>query len=414
MLFKNLVKQRFFFLDPSEKGQEIKTVSKLKPPSLIISGLRKDLIIFYSKIIVIQCLVQCYKSPQDWIKGMKYLFKLRNSFLGNSRIRKIAQIEDKYYSSLFAPAINTAGFKTFIRSELNRFKKVKKNSNRFNHVFLAITTKCPLQCEHCYEWERLNTKENFNEEKLQLVIRRLQKEGVSEIHLSGGEPLLKFELILKLLEGSDKSDFWLNTSGYQLTNLKAIQLKKAGLRGVFISLDHYSEKEHNEFRKHRNSYQWALEAARNCVQNGLVVTLSLCVRKDIINEKNLANYLELARHTGVSFVQFLEPKPVGHYQNKNVCLKKEQIQILESFFEKYNFSKDYLEYPLICYHEYYQRRTGCLNTENRGLYIDSMGGINPCPFCHKDYGNILDDNYKAALQKLNEKSCSQVAPAPNQ
>ncbi|QYA26748.1 radical SAM protein [Gramella sp. MT6] len=378
------------------------------PESVNVTGWKKSLVLLYSKFLVLQALIESYRNPVMWFKGFRYLYSLREKFFGNSEVKKICKVRDKYYSSLYAPAINDLKFKTFIKSELNRYKELKASSNRFNHVFLAITKKCPLQCEHCYEWDRLNKNEKFNEDKLNFTLKKLEKEGVSQIYLTGGEPLIKFNTILNLLKNADpKTELWINTSGYQLTNERARKLKSSGLTGVFISLDHYLEEEHNNFRKNSRSFYWVMQGTQNSLRNGLVVTLSLCVRKEFLKDKNLANYMDLARKLGVSFVQFIEPKAVGHYKNTDISLKKEQVEKLESFFETYNFDEAYTTFPLICYHEYYQRRSGCLNTNNRGLYIDPDGGINPCPFCHKVSGNILNDDFEESLKTLRQNGCQQ-------
>jgi hypothetical protein len=55
-----------------------------------------------------------------------------------------------------------------------------------------------------------------------------------------------------------------------------------------------------------------------------------------------------------------------------------------------NFDPVYADYPIIIYHGYHQKRLGCLSGGNRGLYIDSEGFVNACPFCHTRNFNIKD------------------------
>ena len=52
-------------------------------------------------------------------------------------------------------------------------------------------------------------------------------------------------------------------------------------------------------------------------------------------------YAELAKQWGVSFIQILEPKAVGHYAGKDVFVDDGQIQMLEDFFTTYNYDKAY-------------------------------------------------------------------------
>ncbi len=115
--------------------------------------------------------------------------------------------------------------------------------------------------------------------------------------------------------------------------------------------------------------------------------------------------MELAKETGVHFVQFLEPKAVGHYKNEDVSLQKDQVALLEEIFLKMNFSNTYRSYPVITYHGYYQRRQGCFSAGKKGLYIDTDGDINPCTFCHKKSGNILDPDINTLLTSMSEAGC---------
>ena len=115
--------------------------------------------------------------------------------------------------------------------------------------------------------------------------------------------------------------------------------------------------------------------------------------------------MNLAKNFGVSFVQFLEPKPVGRYASKDVLLKGKHILKLEQFLLKYNFNNRYKDYPIIIYPGYHQRREGCMFSGKKSVYIDANGNMNPCPFCHKSYGKVLDINFNSNLEKLVMEGC---------
>jgi MoaA/NifB/PqqE/SkfB family radical SAM enzyme len=208
-----------------------------------------------------------------------------------------------------------------------------------------------------------------------------------------------------LKSAQNSTNFWINTSGYKLTNENAKHLKESGLTGVFISLDHFEEEAHNNFRKYKDAYYWAINGAKNAIANQLVVALSVCVTNDFVTEENLMAYMKLAKKIGVHFVQFLEPKEVGHYKAKDVELTQENSMLLESFYVKMNFSNDYLDFPIINYHGYYQRRQGCFAGGNRSMYIDTEGNINACTFCHSSSGNILSKDFDVQLNDMSKKGC---------
>lgn len=374
----------------------------------IIPGFRMRLIHIWLKLSLIGIAMKCYTNPLDWISSLRYLVRLRRRFLGDHKLQKMVFVDGKYYMGLYIPGWNSNVYKRFIASQLNDFKPVNKDVvNRFNIVSIAITKKCGLQCEHCFEWDNLNKKEVLSDPELHEIIQKIQKKGVSQIHLSGGEPLLKMDTLVNILKKADKStDFWVLTSGFKLNDNNAKRLKEAGLTGVIVSLDHFVPEKHNAFRHFKDAYYWVEEAVKNANNNELVPVLSLCATREFISEANLMSYMELAKKLKVAFVQILEPKAVGHYANKDVSLNQEQLEILENFFLKMNFNANYSSFPLITYHGYYQRRQGCFSAGKKGIYIDTDGDMNACPFCHKKTGNVLDPSFDENLEILKSEGCS--------
>ena len=380
--------------------------TSIKPQN--VTGVRLELIRLRIKLTLLKVIIKSYRNPLDWIRSLRYLIRLRRRFLGNNKVHKMVYVNGKYHIGIYTPGWKSDIYERFIASQLNDFKPVNRGAvTRFNNVFFAITKKCALQCEHCFEWDNLNKKEVLSDSELQGIVKKIQNKGVSQIHLSGGEPLLKMDALVKLLTSADKSsEFWVVTSGFKLSNTNAKRLKEAGLTGAIISLDHFIPELHNTFRHFKDAYYWVEEAVKNANNNNLITALSLCATKAFISEENLMSYMELAKKLKVSFVQFLEPKAVGHYANKDVFLDQEELDVLEKFFKKMNFTEEYSTYPIIVYHGYYQRRQGCLSAGKKGMYIDTDGDINACPFCHKKTGNVLDSNFDMHLATLQSTGCS--------
>jgi MoaA/NifB/PqqE/SkfB family radical SAM enzyme len=383
-------------------------VTKTTHRQLIISGFRMRLVHFKLKLSLIKIGMDCYRNPLDGIRSLRYLIALRRRFLGDNQLQKMVYAGGKYYMGLFTPGWNGTVYKEFITSQLHDYKPVSCGVvNRFNTVFLAITKKCALQCEHCYEWDNLNKKEVLTDQKLLSIVQKLQEKGASQIHLSGGEPLLKMDTLTHILEQAKKStDFWILTSGFKLNATNAKRLKESGLTGAIISLDHFIPEKHNTFRHFKDAYFWVEEAVTNAKNNDLVTALSLCATRDFISEENLMAYMELAKRLKVSFVQILEPRAVGHYANEDVLLRVDDIKILEDFFLKMNFNKAYNAFPIITYHGYYQRRQGCYSAGIKGMYVDTDGDMNACPFCHKKTGNVLDACFENNLEAMRSEGCS--------
>lgn len=371
-----------------------------------IIGLRKDFIefkIYFSIwLITLKNFIPFFKG----IKILKNLRDIRRSITGQHKILKTVKVDGRFFWDLYTPGYPSKTLEMFFEGEINRQSPLPQKGNRFTNAFMAITKKCPLNCEHCFEWDNLNKKEVLTLSQLKDMVKIIQEKGSSQIQFTGGEPTLRTKDIIDIIKDSKKTtDFWLLTSGYNFTNDNAKNLKAAGLTGVVISLDHFDPNMHDAFRGFTNSFNWVVEAVKNTLENNLVCALSICVTKAFVSEENLLAYMELAKKLGVSFVQIVEPKPVGHYKDQDVLLKEQHIKILTDFYLKINFDKKFASYPIVSYHGFYQRVTGCFASGNRNLYIDTDGDLHACPFCQTKMGNVLNDNFDACLEKLVKKGC---------
>ena len=356
----------------------------------VLKGFEKDCVHLWVKIHLFLLAVKTYGSLSTAIKVLKHFKKIRETTMGPGNL-KIISLNGKYYHHLYAPAFPTKIFDNYILGEFNRIRPIRGSANPLTFIFFAITRKCPLKCEHCFEWDNLNKKESLQPEQLKAIVKKFQADGISQFHLSGGEPLVRVKDLRALITSGEKtSEFYVLTSGFNFTAANAKSLKDAGLTGVVISLDHYIPEKHNSFRGLGDSFSQVIHAIQFAQEQQLVVAVTICVTKSFISWYNLMAYAKLAKKMKVAFIQILEPKAVGHYKDEDVFLNRPELDLLERFFETMNFSPQYNDYPIVIYHGYHQRRIGCLSGGNRALYIDSEGYINACPFCHTKNFNVRE------------------------
>jgi len=217
----------------------------------------------------------------------------------------------------------------------------------------------------------------------------LHKDGVLQLHISGGEPMVRFKDLLQLIKfASRKMESWVLTSGFNFTRENAGLLKQVGCTGIVISLDHHLAAKHNQFRG-RDSFNDAVNAVHLALKSGFVVSLSVCATREFVEEGSMMPYLAFAKSLGVHFVQVLEPKEVGRYKGKDVLLGKRHITELDAIFKLVNHHKSFRDYPTMLYHGYHQRKVGCFSG-SRSLYVDSAGNVHACPFCQNHSYNIID------------------------
>ena len=347
-----------------------------------------------------------YRTPLRVMRILNLLRKRRNLLLGGNNVYKVVSVANKHFWRINIPAWESPFFDTFLKSELHRLEPHNYSIHRLTLTYLAITKKCPLKCEHCFEWDNLNKKEKISTENIDTMIENIQSIGSTNIAFTGGEPMLRVnEIIRAINKYKGNSAFWILTSGFNFTSKSAQALKVAGLTGIVVSIDHHDPYQHDVFRMTEGSFRDALTAVKLGIENDLVTVISTCLTQAKATREYLDEFMRFSKDLGVGFVQFLEPKPVGHYAMKNVILKPEQIQVLEEVFLSYNQEAEYLDFPIIVYHGFYQRRVGCMASGNRMVYVDTNGDFMKCPFCHNKKGSLLDENFESIINEMNIESC---------
>ncbi len=373
---------------------------------IIIPGARARLIRFFLSMNVIIIALWQLKNPFRAFRVLITLQDMRKKVHGLPSVNRYARSQRKFFWSENIPGWPSRAFNSHIKTEIMRALGSNPENTALQSVIWAISSCCPLKCDHCCEWDNLTPHENLSHDDLHTIIIKLQKLGLHHIQLSGGEPLARFDDLLGILEAGEKGiDFWILTSGFGLTLEKAWLLKKAGLVGANISLDHWEERIHNRFRNNDKSFYWARQAAINCRTADILISLSLCATRTFISEENLTKYCALAKEWGAGFIRIIEPRETGKFANKDVMLKDEQIRLLRNFYLQVNTWPSYRDYPIIMYPGFHHRRVGCFGAGDRYFYIDSKGDIHACPFCRASAGNAIEDPLIPAIKILRSTGC---------
>jgi 12,18-didecarboxysiroheme deacetylase len=161
-------------------------------------------------------------------------------------------------------------------SHLLQFAKDKKPVVVWN-----MTQRCNLKCVHCYAHavEPSNHKDPISTEQAKIMIDDLAQFGAPVILFSGGEPLVREDLVeLAKYATSKGMRAVISTNGTLITKAKARELKEVGLSYVGISLDG-AEAVHDKFRGVTGSYKLALKGVENCQAEGLKVGLRFTINK---------------------------------------------------------------------------------------------------------------------------------------
>jgi len=111
-----------------------------------------------------------------------------------------------------------------------------------NYLRVSVTDRCNLRCVYCNPLGNdgfVADREMLSFNEIDRVVRLCAKCGITRVRLTGGEPLVReniVDLVRRLAGISEIEDLSLTTNGILLEQM-APELKNAGLKRINISLD---------------------------------------------------------------------------------------------------------------------------------------------------------------------------------
>ncbi len=162
-----------------------------------------------------------------------------------------------------------------------------------------ITESCNLECAHCYYSAVLGRDaETLSREVILKVIDDLADARIPVLLLSGGEPLMRRDLLNIAAYASSKGiNPVLSTNGTLIKSEdQARELLEHGIKYVGISIDGLKERHDNQRRK-KGSFDKTVRAIQYCVSAGLRISIRFTVTS--ANLDDLPAVLDLASELNV-------------------------------------------------------------------------------------------------------------------
>lgn len=113
---------------------------------------------------------------------------------------------------------------------------------KINYLRISVTDRCNLRCTYCMPEEGIRLLDHsdiLSFEEITDFTRMAVSNGITKVRLTGGEPLVRkniVELVAMLAAINGLEDLSMTTNGILLSE-HAVDLKKAGLNRINISLD---------------------------------------------------------------------------------------------------------------------------------------------------------------------------------
>jgi cyclic pyranopterin phosphate synthase len=211
---------------------------------------------------------------------------------------------------------------------------------------ISVTQKCDKHCPYCHREGESNPSTVMSVEEIIRIVKIAISFGVSRVKITGGEPLLRkeiIEIVKDIAELEGLKDLSMTTNG---TNLKTLaeDLKKAGLNRVNISLPTLDSETYHDLMG--GDLKDAFEGVQAAVEAGFrPVKVNMLVLKNV-NDGEVEKMIQFAEQSG-AILQLIELEP---------------INLSKAYYKRYHLGLDGIEQVLekesveVSVREYMQNR----------------------------------------------------------
>jgi GTP 3',8-cyclase len=200
---------------------------------------------------------------------------------------------------------------------MNAAPLVDQFQRRITYLRLSVTDRCDLRCAYCMPERQvfLPKAEVLSLEELHRMALGFIARGISKIRLTGGEPLVRRDMIelvraLGRRIGDGLEELTLTTNGTRLAEF-ADAIAAAGVRRVNVSLDTLDRETFAGLAR-RDSLPQVLEGLAAAKAAGLKVKINTVALKGI-NEDGIADLVRWAHGQGFDLT-LIEVMPVGEVE----------------------------------------------------------------------------------------------------
>jgi MoaA/NifB/PqqE/SkfB family radical SAM enzyme/SAM-dependent methyltransferase len=252
-------------------------------------------------------------------------------------------------------------------------------------IDIALTFDCNLACDHCFTAPLFRRDEKeMDVETLKKVAEECRKLGITVIHFTGGEILMRedLETIIGLFEPR-KNVIYIQSNGTLASYERLLSLKKAGLDFFGVSLEYPDKKKQDDFRHYKGYYDKALSVLEDARRAGLQTSVNITLDRHLIRWEGMPGWISSLGRLG-HIVYGNLPVPVGRFsKRKDLLWLGDERTILKDLTRRFPFFRTEFDSNFGPY--------GCPAMKEK-IYLCAYGDVLACPYIHVSLGNVKEES----------------------
>lgn len=258
-------------------------------------------------------------------------------------------------------------------------------------ILMDPTEKCNLRCTGCWAGDYQRVRE-LPFETMDKVCTEAEELGIHLIVVSGGEPMVAKDKLIRLAERHPNQLFHPFTNGTLIDEEFVSEMVRLGNIAPAISVEGLEEQ--TDARRGKGVYQKIMHTMDLLREAGCVFGFSACYAQN--NTEIIASdeFIDTMVDKGCAFGWFFTYVPVGSDPNIELMATPEQRSLMYDTVRRWRNSKPIF---IVDFWNDGEFSLGCIAGGRRYLHINANGDVEPCAFIHYAVDNINDKSLKECL-----------------
>lgn len=313
-----------------------------------------------------------------WLRIIRRAFRDVDEHILDKNLMNIV-----YYASI-------AGIRT-------KRKMIKKHHcNIPNIILFDPTTACNLHCKGCWSAE-YGHKWNLSYEEMEDIVRQGEEMGCHLYFMTGGEPLVRKDDIIRLAEKFPNSAFHIFTNATLIDDAFCAEVRRVGNITFAVSIEGFEDQ--NDARRGEGAYQHIVESMTLMKRNRIGFAASICYTSANYETVTSDTFLQQLVDLGCFHVWYFHYMPIGQGAVPELLLTAEQRKYMIERIRYLRTNEADIDLMLADFQNDGQFVGGCIAGGRNYIHINAKGDLEPCVFIHYSNSNIRD---KSILEGMKE------------
>lgn len=303
---------------------------------------------------------------------------------------------DETHPNVAKTTLLNLGYEAFFRGT----KQIRKNREKYgcNIPWLILfdpTSACNMHCAGCWAGTYGN-RHNLSFEDMDKIVTQGKELGVYIYMLTGGEPLVRKNDLIKLAEKHYDVQFAVYTNSTLIDEDFCNELTRVGNIAFLLSIE--GSPDTNDARRGDGHYQVVMNAMDLLKKHGILFGTSICYTSQNIEAVTSDSFLSMLSAKGAKFGFYFHYMPIGNKAVTDLLPTPEQRKYMIERIRYIRSEECSIPFFPMDFQNDGEYVGGCIAAGRNYFHINSAGDAEPCVFIHYSDSNIRTSSILEILQ----------------